>query len=468
VNDATPAKRGSWIARLRDRDHTRGNLLTSVLALSLPAIATSIVSAGSMQLGEMWIIGQLGTDALAAVNSASQTFRQLTMLFLMGLQTAAQMFVARLVGASQREQAEHVAGQALLLGFGFWIAAGLACWVGVEALARLMSPNPNVVALIVVFAEIVFALLIGQITLQLGASVLAGAGDATTPMLANLVSAPVMLGAQWALAFGELGMPRLGVAGVALGAGVGALVGAGMTGWALVRGDGRVRLHRAHLRPDRALLRRLVASSWQPSLHMLARTGILVFFTILAGRLGPEVVAAYGIGVRVEMVAIMIAFPIANACATLVGQNLGAGRPERVWPAIRLGFGVVCAALWPMALALVLWREPFVAWFTDDPAVARLASEYLAYAAALLVFYGFYFIAFRSLQAAGDMLSPMLISVSLAFGVGIPLAVVLSTRLDYGATGMWIANLVYGALNAGAMMGWLVRGKWLRRARARS
>jgi Na+-driven multidrug efflux pump len=80
----------------------------------------------------------------------------------------------------------------------------------------------------------------------------------------------------------------------------------------------------------------------------------------------------------------------------------------------------------------------------------------------MLAFYGLYFIAFRTLQAAGDMLSPMLISVTLAFGVGIPLAVILSTRLAYGPTGMWIANLVYALLNAAVMLAWLARGKWLR------
>jgi putative MATE family efflux protein len=460
---ATPQAK-SWLARARDRDHTRGSLLTSVLVLSLPAIFASLAGAGSMQIGEMWITGQLGTDALAAANSASQTFRQLTMLFLMGLQTATQMFIARMVGARQREQAEHVAGQALLAGLAFWVVAALGSLLFVDPLARLMSPDPEVAAGIAVFAHIIFALLIGPIAIQLGASVLAGAGDATTPMLANVVAAVVMLVAQYALAFGELGMPRLGLAGIALGAGIGSLAGGALILRALVRGDGRVHLRRAHFRPDRALLRRLLASSWQPSLHMLARTGILMFFTIFAGRLGPAVVAAYGIGVRVEMVAIMIAFPISNACATLVGQNLGAGHPERVWPAVRMSFLATCAALWPFAGALFLWRGGFVAQFTSDPVVAAHATEYLAYTSVLLLFYGLYFVAFRTLQAAGDMLTPMFISVGAAFGAGIPLAFVLGSRLDYGATGMWIANLVYALINAGLMLAWLARGKWLEAA----
>jgi putative MATE family efflux protein len=462
VVEGASTERRSWLARVRDRDHTRGSLLGSVLVLSLPAIFASLAGAGSMQIGEMWITGRLGTDALAAANSASQTFRQLTMLFLMGVQTATQMFIARMVGAQQREQAERVAGQSLLAGFAFWVLAALASLLFVDPLARLMSPDAEVAAGIAVFAHITFALLIGPIAIQLGASVLAGAGDATTPMLANFVSAAVMLVAQYALAFGSFGLPPLGLAGIALGAGIGALAGGALILRALVRGEGRVHLRRAHLRPDRALLLRLLGSSWQPSLHMLARTGILMFFTIFAGRLGPEVVAAYGIGVRVEMVAIMIAFPISNACATLVGQNLGAGRPERIWPAVRMSFIATSAALWPLAGALLLWRETFVAQFTSDPVVAAHATEYLAYTSVLLLFYGLYFVAFRTLQAAGDMLTPMFISVGAAFGAGIPLAVLLGSRLELGATGMWIANLVYALINAALMLVWLGRAKWLR------
>ncbi len=460
--EASGAKRESWLARLRGRDHTQGSLLASVLALSLPSIATSIVGAGVYQMGDLWLLGKLGPEAVAASGAATQTFRQLLFLFLMGIQTASQMFVARLAGQGRIAEAEHVAGQTLLLGLVLWAISCAAALLGADALASLLSSDASLVSAIALFTRVTFALLLGPIAIQLGSSVLAGAGDTTTPMIASFVMTPVMLAAEWALGFGGLGCPELGLAGIALGAGIGGLFGGAWILAALLRGGERVRLRAAHFAPDPVALARILRAAWQPSLHMLARTGIVFFFTWLAGRIGPAVLAAYSIGMRVEMLAIMVAFPIANACATLVGQNLGAGRPERVWRAVRMAFLIECAALWPLALALVLWRVPFVGTFTTDPAVAALSTEYLAYSAALLTFYGLYFVAFRTLQAAGDMLSPMIISVSLAFGVGIPLALLLATRLDYGATGMWIANLTYAVLNAAAMLAWLARGTWLR------
>jgi Na+-driven multidrug efflux pump len=162
------------------------------------------------------------------------------------------------------------------------------------------------------------------------------------------------------------------------------------------------------------------------------------------------------------MISIMVAFPLANACATLVSQNLGAGDLRRAWHTIFVSAGVSMLALWPAALTLYLLRDRFVSLFTQDPEVARLATEYLGYSSAILCFYGFYFIAFRTLQAAGDMRAPMLISVATAALLGAPLGFYLSTQTDAGASGMWLANFVYAAVNCTITVSWLLLGRWAR------
>ena len=214
------------------------------------------------------------------------------------------------------------------------------------------------------------------------------------------------------------------------------------------------------------MLRHVLALSWQPALHMIARTAMVMFFMVLAGRLGSKVQAAYTIGLRLEMLPLMIAFPIANSCATLVGQNLGAGKLGRAWQSIWVGFAIEVALLWPLALAMFLLRHPLVALFTQDPEVAALAAEYLVYSSMAVAIYGLYFVSFRALQAAGDMNSPMLISLGTAALLGAPLGYVLATQSDLGATGMWIANLVYAAVNSLVMLGWLLTGRWARGLRA--
>ncbi len=458
----------SLLSRFRDRDHTRGSLLASVAVLSLPSVLMSLGGFGLFQLVDLYFLGRLGPDAVAAAGATNQTLRQFVFLMILGVSVSSQMMISRYVGMGQVDGAEHVAGQTLLLGLVISALSALVGGLFAVPLISLVARDPAVVELGTVYVQITFLTLSVNVCVQLFSAVLSGAGDTMTPMIVALLITPVSIAAEWALAFGNLGLPRLGIAGIAIGAAVGGGAGALALVWVLFTGRCRVHVRRRHLAPDREMLRHLTSLSWQPALHMVARSGIVFFFMWLAGRLGSEVQAAYTIGLRIEMLAIMVAFPIANSCSTLVGQNLGAGNLARTWRSVWVGFGVELSILWPASVALFLFRAPLVTLFTDDPAVATLASEYLLYSAIILVFYGLYFVAFRTLQASGDMRSPMLISVSVALLLGAPLGWYLATHSELGATGMWIANLVYAVVNTLLTVGWLLSGRWARRAGALS
>jgi putative MATE family efflux protein len=457
------APRASLLVRLRERDHTRGSLLASVAVLSLPSVATGALGFGFFQLVDLRFLALLGDAEVAAAGATNQTLRQVFMLLMMGLSVSSQLWIARHVGEGRLDAAEHVAGQSFVVGAAIATLGVLTCGLFPGTFAAWVTPDPEVLALATRYVRIVFLLIGLMVAMQVFHGVLQGAGDATTPMLVTFLVTPISIGAEWALAFGHLGFPALGITGIALGASLGGLCGLGVAGWALFSGRCRVHLRARHLVPDPVGLRRLLSTAWQPALHMVARTGTVFFFMALAGRLGGKVQAAYTIGLRVEMIAIMVAFPLAGACATLVGQNLGAGNLRRAWRAIFVSAGVSALALWPAALALFLWRDRFVALFTQDPEVARLATEYLGYSSAILCFYGFYFIAFRTLQAAGDMRSPMLISIATASLLAVPLGYFLVTHTDAGASGMWIANFVYAAVNCAITVAWLLAGRWTRR-----
>jgi putative MATE family efflux protein len=449
----------SLLARLRERDHTRGSLSASLLVLAIPSIVTSVGAFGVFQLVDLYLVGRLGAPALAAAGATNQTLRQVVFLLALGLSTSSQMLIARRVGEARLGDAEHVAGQTVVAGLALSALAGLLGVVFAEPLVRFVSPDPVVVAFGTSYLRVTSAALFATLFVQLASGILTGAGDATTPMLAGFVVTPVALLGEWALGFGKLGLPELGIAGIALGSALGSLVGGGLLLAVLLGGRSRIHLRVRHLRPDPAGLGPLLRFAWQPALHLLARTAIVFLFMFLAGRLGGKVQAAYTIGLRLELLPIMVAFPVANACATLVGQNLGASDRERAWRAIRVTFVLQALLLWPAALALFLLREPLVALFGSDPTVRALAAEYVVYSSLVLCFYGFYFTAFRALQAAGDMRSPMLISIGLALGLGAPLGWGLATRAELGATGMWIANLVYATANTTLMLWALRRGR---------
>jgi putative MATE family efflux protein len=451
------------LARLRERDHTQGSLLASLIVLALPSILMSALGFGLFQLVDLRFLSRLGDVEVAAAGATNQTLRQAFVLLMMGIGVSSQMRIARLVGEGRLDGAEHVAGQSFVIGAGIAVLAILTGGLFPEFFVSLVTRDPEVVALGAIYVRIAFLTMGVMVAVQIFNAVLNGAGDTATPMIVTFVIAPVSIFGEWVLAFGHLGFPALGIAGMALGAASGGLCGVLIAVWALFGGRCRVHLRARHLVPDWPMLRQLISTAWQPALHMLARTMIVFFFMALAGRLGGKVQAAYTIGLRIEMLAIMIAFPIANACATLVGQNLGGGDVSRAWRAIRAAAGLELACLWPAAALLFLLRHRIVLLFTGDPEVAAMAGEYLGYSSVVLLFYGFYFVAFRSLQAAGDMRTPMIISVGTALLIGAPTGFLLATRFGLGATGMWIANLVSTSINALLTIGWLLVGRWARR-----
>jgi putative MATE family efflux protein len=454
---------GSLLDRVRNRDHTRGSLLVSLAVLSVPSLLTMVGGFGVLQLVDLLFLGRLGTDAVAAAGATNQTLRQFFFLAVVGVSVATQMLVARLVGENRVDAAEQVAGQTFVLALALSaLAAGIGAFAA-PFLISLVAREPAVIALGTIYARIAFLTLFSVVFVQLGSSILNGAGDTTTPMLVTLLITPVSIFAEWVLAFGHLGFPALGIAGIALGASLGGVGGGLILLWALLGGRCRVHVRARHLLPDWTMLRRIASFAWQPALHMGARTTIVIFFMWLAGLLGGKVQAAYTVGLRIEMPAFLVALTIANACSTLVGQNLGAGHLDRSWRSIWVSWGVELSLLWPLAAAMLLFRRELVAVFTDDPEVMRMAAEFLVYSAVVMLFYGLYFAAFRSLQAAGDMNAPMIISISVALLVGAPLGYHLATGTGLGATGMWIANLAYAAVNATLMIGWLLTGSWTRR-----
>jgi putative MATE family efflux protein len=462
----TRARLARFLSLLRDRDHTRGTLLTSLVVLSLPAVLQSLAGAGTYQLVDLYFLGQLGPVATAAVGMTNQALRQVPFLMLFGVCIGSQMMVAQRVGAGRSEEADHVAGQALVIGALLGAAIAILALFP-RALLSLVTGDPVAIATAVPFVRLTFALMFGHVFVMLFSFLLTGAGETTTPLLITLVATPVAIFAEYCLIFGNFGAPALGVSGVALGMACGTAVSLGLALWVLASGRCRVHLRRRHLVPDPAVLRRLLGVMWQPALTMLARTLILIYFMGLAGHLGTKVQAAYTIGLRIELTLNMLAFPIANACATLVGQNLAAGDPGRAWRSIRVAFALELGVLASCAVGLLLFRHEIVAIFSADPEVAAIAAEYLVFSAAAMCLYGFYFVSFRALQGAGDMNSPMVIALCAALFLGAPLAYALSTRTDLGPTGMWIASLTYTFVNTALTVGWLARGRWVRASRVR-
>lgn len=455
-------------SRWRHRDHTRGSLLGSLAVLALPLLATS-GAAASFQLLDLAMISRLGEDATTAVIVTNQAIRQVVFMLVLGASFGAQAVIARHVGQGRPEEAARATGQVLVLGATLSIAVAATGVVFAEPLLRGMRVSPEVLAIGVPYLRLSFLLGFGFVFGMLVQGVLNGAGDSTTPMLLTLLQTAVSLLAEWLLIFGHAGLPALGVRGAALGVAIGQLVGFALALRLLLGGDTRLRLRPAHLRPEPRRLAPILRLAWPPALQLIGGFLVTVFFLRLVGQFGAKAQAAYSIGLRLGMVGPILAFPLAGAAATLVGQNLGAGRVRRAWKSLGVGLVVHAALLWSVAAILYGLRTPIVAAFADDPEVIRLGAELLRYQAGSFVAFGLYFVFLRALQGAGDVTVPMALSLGTALLFTLPLGIWLATEggLGWGPEGVFLASML-GAVAVTLTTGaWLATGRWTRHAAAR-
>lgn len=455
-------------SRWRERDHTRGNLFVSMLVLSLPLLATSVMGGVVFQVADLAFLSRLGDAPMAAVIIVNQTLRQLVFLVLMGASFGSQALIARSIGEGDVERAEHVAGQLVLLGAGFAAVVALTGILFADPLFTLTGGDETFRAHGVPYLRLVYGLSLGVIGVQLFAAILGGAGDTTTPFLVIVVQTAVAIFAEWVLIFGNLGAPALGVRGVALGIASGQLVGMAIGVSVLFRGRARVHLRRRHLVPDPTVIRDILRLSWPPALQM--GTGVIMTFAYLrlTGHFGENVQTAFAIGLRISMIVPMVGFPLATACATLVGQSLGAGKVRRAWRSIGVGILAEGCVMWTLAIGVFLMRETIVTWLSDDPEVIAIGSEYLMYASAAFFLWAFNFVFMRSLQGAGDMVAPMLISVLSSLCVSIPLALWLALGTDLGRHGIWLAFLASAVVSTVGTGARVASGRWTLRAATRA
>lgn len=465
MGEEEKAKRG-WQARwraLRDRDHTRGSLFASMLVLALPMVLGSLAAGVVYPLVDLSFLVSLGEDSLASVVIVNQTVWQIVIMGFMGMNFATQSHVSRWVGAARPDEAEHVAGQALLLAGAIGVVVGLCGLLLPEWLLRVSGADPVFFPIALPYMQWLFLLASGFGGGFVFRAILTGAGDTTMPLVVSLVQVSVSLAAEWIFIFGHLGAPELGVRGVALGMGLGQFTAGGLGLAILFRGKARVRLRVRHLVPDPVALRSLLASAWPPALQMIGMIASSFFYLRLAGGFGPEVQTAYTIGLRLGMIVPQFSFPLATACATLVGQALGAGDRGRAWRAMGAGVVVHGGLLWCFAAGLFLFRQQILELVSSDPAVIAVGTEYLGFTSAGYVLMGVAMVLMRALQGAGDFLVPMAISLGSTFLVNLPAAWFLSTYTDLGSTGIWAGGLLGGIVNLLVTVGWVATGRWARR-----
>jgi putative MATE family efflux protein len=411
---------------------------------------------------DTFLVARLGADALAAVGSSMFVlWSMMALVEIVSVGTLA--LVARAVGAGDRTEAGSVAFTGGVMAVALGVVGALVSTPLIDAVVAAMGLDAGPAEQAVAYLQVLlwgYPTLAGFFVLE---GIFRGAGDTRMPML--VLTGCFVLNAllDWVLIFGVGPFPELGVRGAALATvtsrGVGCVVllailwrRAGYLGLGRPRRDGfeAGRLGR---------IARIGAPASAAGLGFCAIYLVLVTITNEAG--GTAAVAALGLGIRLEGFTYLTNVALGRAAATIAGQNLGAGNPERARAAARTAIRVGAALMLPLMAAMLFLPEPLVRLFIDDPAVVAAGSAYLRIVALALVPMVFEVVLNNVASGVGDTVPSMVVEL-VGTGLRIPIALGL-VAMGMGYVAVWWAIAITMVLKGGAFEIWFRRGRWATR-----
>lgn len=439
-------------------DYTSAPLNRAVLLLAVPMVLEMVMES-LFAVADVFWVSRLGKEAVAVVG-LTESVMSLIYAVAIGISIAATAIVARRIGEKDPERAAQAAGQILILGTVISLALGAGLAVFAADILRLMGADAATVALGTNFARVMLGGNVTVFMIFLINAVFRGAGDPVIAMrtlwLANALN--IVLGPCFIFGLGPF--PELGVTGAAVATTVGRGIGVLYQLRHLAKSSSRVGVRLHHLRPDFTLMSEIMKTASNGILQLLISTTSWVgLFKILAV-FGSSAVAGYTIAIRVVIFALMPAWGLANAAATLVGQNLGAKKPERAAAAVRIATKFNMIALGAVGLVFVLGSRVIVSFFTTDPEVFLHANRALWIVSVAFPLYAAGMCFEASFNGSGDTWTPTRLNF-FCFWLGqIPLAWVLSQPLGLGPLGVFIA--VPASFSILALWSWVLfrRGKW--------
>src|SRR5436309_1690098 len=287
-----------------------------------------------------------------------------------------------------------------------------------------------------------------------------GAGDAAIAMrvlwLANAIN--ILLGP--CLIFGLGPFPRLGVAGAAVATTIGRSTGVLYQLYRLTRGDARVAVRRIHLALRPAVMAMLLRLSGSGTFQVLVGTASYIGLVRIMSSFGSAALAGYTIAIRILIFALLPSWGLSNAAATMVGQSLGAGKPERAERAAWLAGGYNMAVLGTVGVLFILLAGPIVGLFTQDPVAWPAGALGLRTMSFGFVFYALGMVLTQAFNGAGDTWTPTFINLGCFWLWEIPLAYVLARVWGLGPQGVFLAITVAYSTLALVSVVLFKRGRW--------
>ena len=441
-----------------EQDFTSGSIDRAIVLLSIPMILEMAMES-LFAVVDAFFVAKVGVEAVATVG-LTESVLTLVYSIAIGLSAAATAMVARRVGEGDRDAAARAGAQVILIALVMSVLIAVPGYFFAEDILRIMAHDDTVSATGHQFTRLMLTANLPILLLWMLNGIFRGAGDAATAMRAlwianavNIVLCPIFI-------FGLGPFPELGVLGSGVATTIGRSTGVVYQLWNLFQVGKIVRLRLEMMRPKWDVIASLLKLSAGSTGQYLIASASWIFMISILGQIGKEVTAGYTIAIRIVIFALLPAWGMANAAATLVGQNLGAGHPDRAEKsAWRAGvFNMIFLAI--VGAICLITAPSLIRIFTQQPEAVHAGSMALRILAGGYVFYGWGMILSQAINGAGDTRTPTVLNFIFFWLVETPLAALLALHLNWGQSGVYWSIVIAESGMALAAMLVFRQGKW--------
>lgn len=440
-------------------DYTQGSIRKAVVLLAIPMMLEMCMES-VFAVVDIFFVSHLGKHAASTVGLTESVITIVYSLAI-GISMAATAMVARRIGEKNSAAATRAAMQSILLSLAITIAVSIPGYIYAAAILRLMGAEQAAIAAGTVYTRIIMGGSLVIMLLFLINGIFRGAGDAMMAMkslwianICNIILCPLLIR-------GLGPVPAFGLQGAAMATTIGRGIGVVYQLYHLFRGKTQIRFTVKQLAPDWAILRSLVTVAWPGTLQFLIGSGSWIVLASLVVQTGhSEASAGYQIGIRIVMFFLLPAWGLSNAAATLVGQNLGAGHPERAALSVTSTARYNAVFMGSVSVIFLVFAPYIISFFTKEATVALYAVSTVRIVSAGFLFYGIGMVYANAFNGAGDTRTPTVINFFAYWFLQIPLAYFLAKTLEMGPTGVFIAIPVAETSTAIAAFLIFRKGKW--------
>jgi putative MATE family efflux protein len=445
--------------------HSNQEIRKNIFHLAWPAILRMFLQS-IVGVVDVIMVGQLGAAAIASVDIGNRVVFVLIGT-LMSLTIGSTALVAHYIGAGNRDEANHIMWQSLFSGF---IAALIIGGLGIIFSRNLMGAmtflmeesDPFILNQGSTYLNIVLASMLFGLPMMVINAILQGIGDMKTPLFIMFISNIINVLFNYLLIFGIGIFPALGVAGAALGSGIGRFIGFLIGIAILIKGEKGIKLDLEviELKIDFQMIKDILIIGIPAAVEQFARQSSQIIYTALVAGLGTATIAANAVTMNVSSLSFMPGFGFGMAATTLVGQSLGAKKKQLAEDYSKQSAYLTLILMTVASILMYLFVEPIVSLYTNDRAVINMAVSALKIFILFQPLLGLFMVLAGALKGAGDTKWVMYFTIIGNWGVRLVLSYILGLRMGIGLNGFWLAMGIDVTFRSILIIWRFLSGKW--------